>query len=400
MVRNGATKRRRGDIWAQLGVSACVLLIPPLVMAAGVMVFGSTPPPGAPSAVEQAAVAPQPTVAGGKSIAMAERPDGGGSFALASADQHPVVSEPLPIAEPHPVVEPAAASHPVNEPRAVTRQRQAAEQREAKQRQLAEQRAAAKQRQANERAAAELRATAEQRAGTEPSAALDQHAVAEQRPVTEPPAAARQRLAIEQRPGIEPRPAIEQRPTTEQRPAAGRRPASDQQAIAEPRPDAQQRPVTEPRPVAEPSQATVPAVHQLPPTEQRVAAVQTPSSVGGQSALKDPARYSGSAPTTAGERLPSADGADRNYGPTAVALVHVGKAGEPPGIADADAPPSTASVADAPVAVPERSQAATRMRASRWMGRREPRSAYHVRPRARSLGDILFSRPSGRSRGG
>ena len=306
MVRNGSTKRRRGDIWAQLGVSACVLLIPPLVMAAGVMVFGSAPPGAEPrGAVEQAAVAPQPTVAGGKSmaggksIAMAERPDGGASFALASADQHPVISEPLPMAEPHPVAEPAAASHPVNEPRTVTRQRQAAEQREARQRQLAEQRTATKQRQANERAAAELRATAEQRAGTEPSAALEQHAVAEQRPVTEPPAAARQRL--------EQRPAIEQHPTTEQRPAAGRRPASDQQAIAEPRPDAQQRPVTEPRPVAEPSQATVPAVHQLPPTEQRVAAVQSPSSVGGQSALKDPARYSGSAPTTASERLPSAD---------------------------------------------------------------------------------------------
>jgi hypothetical protein len=334
MVRNGPTKRRRGDIWAQLGVSACVLLIPPLVMAAGVMVFGSTPPPGAkpPSAVEQAAVAPQPTVAGGKSIAMAERPDGGASFALASADQHPVISEPLPIAEPHPVAEPAAASRPVNEPRAVTRQRQAAEQREARQRQLAEQRAAAKQRQANERAAAEQRATAEQRAATEPSAALDQH------------------------------------------------------------------PVTEPRPVAEPSPATVPAVQQRPPTEHRVAAVQSPSSVGGQSALKDPARYSGSTPTTASERLPAADGADRDYGPMAVALVHVGKAGEPPGIADAEAPPSTASIADAPLVVPEQSQAATRMRASRRLGRHEPRSTYHARPRARSLSDILFSRPSGRSR--
>jgi hypothetical protein len=82
----------------------------------------------------------------------------------------------------------------------------------------------------------------------------------------------------------------------------------------------------------------------------------------------------------------------------AVALVHVGKAGEPPGMADAEAPPSTA--ADAPVVVPEQSQAATRMPASRRMGRREPRSAYHVRSRARSLSDILFSRPSGRSRGG
>jgi hypothetical protein len=126
--------------------------------------------------------------------------------------------------------------------------------------------------------------------------------------------------------------------------------------------------------------------------------MQSPSSVGGQSALKDPARYSGSAPTTASERLPTVDGADRNYGPMAVALVHVGKAGEPPAGADAEAPPSTA--ADAPVAVPEDSQAATRMRAGRRLGRREPRGTYHARPRARALSDILFSRPSGRSRGG
>jgi hypothetical protein len=151
--------------------------------------------------------------------------------------------------------------------------------------------------------------------------------------------------------------------------------------------------VTEPRPVAEPSPTAVPAVHQLPPTEQRVAAVQSPGS--GQSALKDPARYSGSPPTTAGERLPAPDEADRNYGPTAVTVVHVGKAGGPPGIADAEAPPSTASAADAPVVVPEQSQAATRMRASRRM-----RSTYHARPRARSLSDMLFTRPAGRSHGG
>ena len=54
MVRKRPTRRKRrpGDIWAQLSVSACVLLLPPLVMAAGVMVFGSSSPPGQQVAVQ------------------------------------------------------------------------------------------------------------------------------------------------------------------------------------------------------------------------------------------------------------------------------------------------------------------------------------------------------------
>jgi hypothetical protein len=94
LVRNGPTKRRRkrGDIWAQLSVSACVLLLPPLVMAAGVMVFGPSPPQGQ-QAAAQAAVAPQVVAANGSASA-AER-----SFDLASVDARPAISEKRPVVE-------------------------------------------------------------------------------------------------------------------------------------------------------------------------------------------------------------------------------------------------------------------------------------------------------------
>lgn len=100
MVRKGPTrrKRRRGDIWAQLSVSACVLLLPPLVMAAGVMVFGSSSPPGQQGAVQDAA-APQAATANA-SASLAQR-----SFDLASAETRPVISEKRPAAEPRPAPE-------------------------------------------------------------------------------------------------------------------------------------------------------------------------------------------------------------------------------------------------------------------------------------------------------
>src|SRR5271167_4179265 len=108
MVRKGATKRKRGDIWAQLSVSACVLLLPPLVMAAGVMVFGPSQPLGQQGALQEAA-APQAATAADASVSMPGRsdmrPDGTTSFALASAEAHPVITEKRPASE-----QPAAAA--------------------------------------------------------------------------------------------------------------------------------------------------------------------------------------------------------------------------------------------------------------------------------------------------
>jgi hypothetical protein len=96
MVRNGPTKRKRGDIWAQLSVSACVLLLPPLVMAAGVMVLGSSSPQGQQGAVQEAAALQAPAAAS-TSVSVAGRsdmrPDSTTSFALASAETHPVITE-------------------------------------------------------------------------------------------------------------------------------------------------------------------------------------------------------------------------------------------------------------------------------------------------------------------
>jgi hypothetical protein len=82
-------------------VSACVLLLPPLVIAAGVIVFGSSPQQGTePEGPAQQAAASQTIVA--KS---AEQPDGVTRFALASAEQHPVFTKQHPDAEEHPGTE-------------------------------------------------------------------------------------------------------------------------------------------------------------------------------------------------------------------------------------------------------------------------------------------------------
>jgi hypothetical protein len=98
MVPNGPTKRKRGGIWTQLGVSACVILLPPLVIAAGVVVFDSTLRQGAePEDAAQEAVEPQATLT--KSASWAERPEAATSYGLASAAQHPVITEQHPVAE-------------------------------------------------------------------------------------------------------------------------------------------------------------------------------------------------------------------------------------------------------------------------------------------------------------
>jgi hypothetical protein len=92
MTRTGPTRRNLSNIW--IWVSACVLLIPPLVIAAGVMVLGYSPPNGAkPEGAARQTAASQATVT--KSVSQA---DGVTSFALASAEQHPVITEQHSVA--------------------------------------------------------------------------------------------------------------------------------------------------------------------------------------------------------------------------------------------------------------------------------------------------------------
>jgi hypothetical protein len=93
MVPIGITKRKLGDVWVQLAVSSCVLLAPPLLMAAGVAYLGSSPP-------QSAAPAPKAASNGTdnepNSFIQAE---GGASSAAASAAQHPFITAPQPVIE-------------------------------------------------------------------------------------------------------------------------------------------------------------------------------------------------------------------------------------------------------------------------------------------------------------
>lgn len=91
MVRNGPTKRRYGDVSARLGLSACIL-VPPLLLAAGMAFFDSLPPQGAdPQPAAERAQAPESIVA--KTVSSARRPDAGPNFALASAGNQPPMTE-------------------------------------------------------------------------------------------------------------------------------------------------------------------------------------------------------------------------------------------------------------------------------------------------------------------
>jgi hypothetical protein len=100
MVRNDPTKRRHGGISARFGLSACIL-VPPLLMAAGIAFFDAFAPqnggpqPAAQPPVEQQAVAPQSVVA--KTVSVAERSNAGSSFALADAETR--LTEKRPLAE-------------------------------------------------------------------------------------------------------------------------------------------------------------------------------------------------------------------------------------------------------------------------------------------------------------
>jgi hypothetical protein len=101
MVRNDPTKRRHGGISARFGLSACIL-VPPLLMAAGIAFFDAFAPqnggpqPAAQPPVEQQAAAPQSIVA--KRVSAAERSGADSSFALANAETR-LVTEKRPLAE-------------------------------------------------------------------------------------------------------------------------------------------------------------------------------------------------------------------------------------------------------------------------------------------------------------
>jgi SPOR domain len=88
MVQGGQSKRRLGDVWAQLLLSACVLLIPPLLMVAGVLYLESPLQQG----VEQQSAERQLTGSAAERAGL--HPD-----ALASVEQHLVLAERRPVEE-------------------------------------------------------------------------------------------------------------------------------------------------------------------------------------------------------------------------------------------------------------------------------------------------------------
>ena len=98
MVPIDSTKRRFSDIWPQLAVSSCVLLAPPILMAAGLTYFGSPPPQSAP----QAAGAASLEIGSKATSLMQPEVSPGASFTAASTEQRPF------IADVHPPVEPPA----------------------------------------------------------------------------------------------------------------------------------------------------------------------------------------------------------------------------------------------------------------------------------------------------
>jgi hypothetical protein len=96
MVRNGPTKRWSSYISARFGLSACILL-PPLLVAAGVAFFDSFAPQGGdPQPAEEQATAPESIIT--KTVSSAGPSDASSSFALANAEVHPVITEKLAVA--------------------------------------------------------------------------------------------------------------------------------------------------------------------------------------------------------------------------------------------------------------------------------------------------------------
>jgi hypothetical protein len=83
MVHDGQSKPTPGNVCTQLLLGACVLLVPPLLMVAGVMYEGSSPK----DAGQQV-----------EAEHTDKRPELAASFAVASAKQRPVISEPSSVA--------------------------------------------------------------------------------------------------------------------------------------------------------------------------------------------------------------------------------------------------------------------------------------------------------------
>jgi cell division septation protein DedD len=84
MIPDGQIKRKPGNVWAQLLLSACALLLPPLLMVAGVMYLGSS------------------SESSGQKIGAEradERPELATSLALLSAEQRPVIDQSRLVAE-------------------------------------------------------------------------------------------------------------------------------------------------------------------------------------------------------------------------------------------------------------------------------------------------------------
>jgi len=101
MVRNGPTTRWHGGISARLGLSACIL-VPPLLMAAGMAFFDSLPAQGdRPQPAAQEAPVPQSIVV--KTVTAA---DAGSSFGLANTEMHAVITEKRPVIAQPPATEP------------------------------------------------------------------------------------------------------------------------------------------------------------------------------------------------------------------------------------------------------------------------------------------------------
>ena len=84
MVQDGQSKRTLGNVGAQLLLSACVLLVPPLLMVAGVMHLGSSSEDAGRQVEAERAD---------------KRPELSASSALASTEPHPAISERRSVAE-------------------------------------------------------------------------------------------------------------------------------------------------------------------------------------------------------------------------------------------------------------------------------------------------------------
>jgi hypothetical protein len=101
MVRNGPTTRWHGGTSARLGLSACIL-VPPLLMAAGMAFFDSLPPQSdRPQPTAQEPPVPQSIVA--KTVSAAGVAS---SFGLANTEMHAVVIEKRPVIGQPPATEP------------------------------------------------------------------------------------------------------------------------------------------------------------------------------------------------------------------------------------------------------------------------------------------------------